>query len=99
MPELHRATLETPESVVLEMSEHMAMLADKGDWEEIERLAIRLRSVFTNVPESRRRGLVDTLQQRLTAVTREVKKARKDVSLELGQLRRGQKATKAYELR
>ena len=99
MPELQRTAVETPESVVLEMSEHMTMLAEAGDWEELERLAIRLRSVFTNVPESKRRGLVDTLQQRLTAVTREAKKARKDVSLELGQLRRGQMATKAYELR
>ena len=99
MPELQRAAVETPESIVLEMSEHMTMLAEAGDWEELERLAIRLRSVFTNVPESKRRGLVDTLQQRLTAVTREAKKARKDVSLELGQLRRGQMATKAYELR
>ena len=99
MPELQRAAVETPESVVLEMSEHMTMLAEAGDWEELERIAIRLRSVFTNVPESKRRGLVETLQQRLTAVTRQATKARKDVSLELGQLRRGQMATKAYELR
>ncbi|HNP34434.1 MAG TPA: hypothetical protein PKK10_01165 [Woeseiaceae bacterium] len=99
MHKLQHAATEAPENVVLEMSEHMTTLAQAGDWEEIERLAIRLRSVFTNVPEGHRRGLVDALQHRLATVTQEARKAHKDVSRELGQLRRGQVAAKAYELR
>lgn len=90
---------EAPETVVLEMSEHMTVLASAGDWDEIERLAIRLRGAFTDVPERRRRELMNTLQFRLASITDEVRKARKEVTRELGQLRRGRQAARAYDLR
>jgi len=96
----HRsATKEAPESVVLEMSEHMTALASAGDWDEIERLAIRLRGAFSNVPERRRRELMDTVQFRLASITDEARKARREVSRELSQLRRGRQAARAYEMR
>lgn len=99
MNDARPAANESPESVVLEMSEHMNTLATAGDWDEIERLAIRLRRAFADVPERRRRELMATLQFRLTSITDEVKKARKEVSRELVQLRRGRLAARAYDLR
>lgn len=93
------ALKEKPEAVVVEMSEHMQMLADEGDWTEVENIAIRLRSAVMNVPESQRRQVMQTVQRATAEVASKAADAHKDVSGKLRALRRGQKATKAYELR
>lgn len=99
---MHRTTCgpgEAPEAAVREMSEHMSTLAAAGEWDEIERLAIRLRGAVTGVPENRRRDLMEELQRKLANVTEAARSARRDVSRELGQLRRGRIAARAYEMR
>lgn len=90
---------ETPEIVVLEMSEHMTALAAAGDWDELERLAVRLRAAVSGIPANRRRELMEKLQERLAILTEIARNARKDVSRELSHLRRGKVATRAYEMR
>ena len=90
---------QTPESVVLEMAEHLQTLAANGDWEEVEHLAIRLRSAVMNVPERQRRNAILAVQRATEQVAAEAASAQRDVTGRLRALRRGQKATKAYELR
>ena len=90
---------ETPESIVLEMAEHMQTLAANGDWEEVENLAVRLRAAVMNVPEGQRRNALLAVQRATEQVSAEAATAQRDVTGRLRALRRGQKATKAYELR
>lgn len=88
---------ETPESVVLEMSEHMQALAAEGEWADVENLAARLRGAVLNVPESVRRPLLAVVMRATEKVALEAESARSDVASKLSALRRGQIATKAYE--
>jgi len=93
------ATDASPDTVVLEMSEHLGALAAAGEWDELEQLVVRLQRAIIEVPEHRRRDLARLLKERLAAVTDEAKRARGDVSRELTHLRRGRKATQAYGVR
>lgn len=90
---------ETPESIVREMSEHLVTLAEAGDWEEVERITARLRGAVMNVPEERRRSVVIALQRSLQKVAETAAASRQGVRGRLSELRRGQAATKAYDLR
>lgn len=90
---------ETPESTVLEMAEQIQALADSGEWSEVEHLAVRLRSAIMSVPEARRRDVILAVQRATELVAAEADSAQRDVTGKLKALRRGQKATKAYELR
>ena len=83
----------------LEIVERMRTLADAGDWDEIESLAVRLRSAVLQVPEAQRRDVLIAVQRATTEVTDKAEGARSDVTDRLSALRLGQKATKAYELR
>ncbi len=87
----------TAEATVLQMSEQMEALAAAGDWDEIENLAIRLRIEIMNVPESDRRSVLLLLQQSTEKLVSQAKHARRNVSDKMSELRRGQKAKKAYE--
>ncbi len=91
--------IETPETIVLEMSEHMQVLAANADWAEAERIAVRLRSAIMNVSETKRRSLLAVAQRSTDKVSAEAEKARQDVSGRISAIRRGQAATKAYRLR
>lgn len=93
------ATDATPDTVVLEMSEHLGALAAAGEWDELEQLVVRLQRAILDVPEHRRRDLARMLKERLAGITDEARRARGEVSRELTHLRRGQKATQAYGLR
>lgn len=90
---------ETPESIVLEMSEHMEALAIAGEWDDIEDIAVRLRSAIMNVPEADRRPILIAVQRSTQKVAAEAQKARQTVTGKISELRRGQAAKKAYELR
>lgn len=90
---------ETPESVVLQLSEHMEALASAGDWDEVEDIAVRLRSAVLNVPEADRRPIVLAVKRSTEKVSAEAQKARQTVTGKISELRRGQAAKKAYELR
>ena len=93
------AMTETPETIVLEMSEHMQALAAAGDWAEVENIAVRLRSAVMNVPETKRRSVLAVVQRSTDKVAAEAENARQDVTGRISAIRRGQAATKAYALR
>jgi hypothetical protein len=89
---------ETPESVVREMSEHMEALADAGDWVEVESLVVRLRSALLNVPEAQRHILLQLVRRSTDKIAMQAKSAKNDVTGQISSIRRGRKATEAYEL-
>ena len=93
------AISETPESVVLEMSKRMETLAAAGDWDDVEDIAVRLRSALLEVPEANRRTLLLAVQRSTEKVAEGAKIARQTVSGKIKELRLGQVAKKAYELR
>ena len=94
----HAALKETAATVALEMAEHMEMLAEAGEWDQIEDIAVRLRGVVMNVPESERRPVLQKVRQSTELVEARAMEARHEVTSKIYELRRGQAAKKAYEL-
>jgi len=94
-----KAMRESPQAVALEMSEHMETLAADGDWAEVENLAIRLRGAVMKVPEADRRTILLAVQQSAERVAAHAKEVREDVTGRITAIRRGQAATKAYDMR
>lgn len=90
---------ETPESIVLQMAEQMEALAAAGDWQQIEDIAVRLRVAVMDVPDSERRAVLLAVQRSTEKIAVGAQQARRTVSGKLAELRRGQVAKKAYELR
>ncbi|MDX1515710.1 MAG: hypothetical protein R3288_02665 [Woeseiaceae bacterium] len=88
---------ESAQTVVREMSEHMRELAGRGDWSEVEDIAVRLRAAVMNVPESERRELLVEVQRVTEQVAATARDAHRDVTARLAKLRRGQVATEAYK--
>jgi len=93
------AVAQSAASIALEMSEHIETLAAAGDWDEVEDIVVRLRSAVMNVPESERYAVIHAVQSSLEKVADRAKSARQDVTVKVTELRRGQAAKKAYELR
>jgi len=93
------AISESPESVVLAMSKRMETLAAAGDWDDVEDIAMRLRSALLEVPEASRRPLLLVVQRSTEKVAEGAETARQTVSGKIKELRLGQVAKKAYELR
>ena len=95
-----QATLDdSPVAVVLQMLEQMESLAGAGEWERIEEIVRRLHAALMNVPEAERRPLLLAAQRSTENVAAGAKQARQTVSDKISELRRGQVAKKAYELR
>lgn len=86
-------------SIALEMSERIEALADAGEWDQIEDVLIRLRAAINAVPSAERRAVILAAQRSTEKVADGAKQARQAVSGKLTELRRGQVAKKAYELR
>lgn len=95
----HAVIADTPESIVLEMSKRMETLAAAGDWDDVEDIATRLRSAVLEVPEADRRSVLLAVLRSTDKVADEAKTARQTVSAKIKELRLGQVAKKAYELR
>jgi len=89
----------TPESIVSELSEQMEALAAAGDWEQVEEIAVRLRGAVLEVPEVDRRPVLLALQRSTEKVVAGARTARQTVTGKISELRLGQVAKKAYELR
>ena len=77
----------------------MEELAAAGDWDEVEDLAVRLRSALLEVPEAERRSVLLAVQRSTEKVTAGARSARETVTGKISELRLGQVAKKAYELR
>ena len=86
-------------SMVIEMSQRMEALAEAGEWDQVEDVVIRLRAAVSAVPEAERRAVILAAQRSTEKVAGAAKTARRRVSGKLTELRRGQVAKKAYELR
>lgn len=96
----NRATIhDSSASAAFELSERIETLAAAGDWDQIENLTVRLQAAVTKVPEAERRAVLLAVQRSIEKVAAAAKLARQGVSGKLTELRRGQVAKKAYELR
>lgn len=89
----------TAEETVLAMCARMEELAIAGDWDDVEDIAARLRTAVMLVPEVERRAVLLRVKRSTEKVEAGAKKARENVTDKLSELRRGQAAKKAYELR
>jgi hypothetical protein len=95
-----QAVLEAqPVSIVLQLSEEMEALAAAGEWERIEDIAVRLRAAVMNVPEAERQPVLLAVQRSTENVAAGARQARQTVTGKISELRLGQVAKKAYELR
>ena len=93
------ALAETATTVALEMSEHIETLAAAGEWDDVEDIVARLRSTIMRIPEAERRAVILRVQASLERVAVEAGNARQDLTGKLTELRRGEAAKRAYELR
>lgn len=89
----------TAEATVIAMCARMEELAIAGDWDGVEDIAVRLRAAVMHVPEADRRTVLLVVKRSTDKVEAGAKKARENVTHKLSELRRGQAAKKAYELR
>ena len=92
-------TAESAATIALQLAEQMRALAGGGEWDDIEPNPEQLKRAVMLVPLSERRPVLQALKRSTDSVAAEVKKARKDVTGKISELRRGQAAKKAYELR
>ena len=96
----HPASLaDTAEAKALALCERMEELAIAGEWNDVEDIAVRLRTTVMHVPEADRRSVLLAVKRSTEKVAAGAKKARQAVTDKLSDLRRGQAAKKAYELR
>ena len=92
-----RAKMESsPGAMALELAESMELLASKGEWNRVEQIAVRLRTVVLDVPGHERREVVQYVNRCLERVQTQVLGSRNDVTDKLSEIRRGRDATKAY---
>lgn len=90
---------ESPISIALHIAEQMQTLAVAGEWQRIEEITPQLQRAILNVPESERRPVLLEVQRSLLHVADAATHARQVVTEKISDLRRGQVAKKAYELR
>lgn len=93
------AVAESASTIALEMAGHIETLAAAGEWEDVEEIVVRIKHTVAKVPESERRAVIVAVQQSLEKVATAARSARQDVTIKVTELRRGQAAKKAYELR
>lgn len=90
---------DTAVTSAMEVVSQMEALAATGEWEQIADVAERLRAAVLDVPETERRSVLIAAQQCTDKVLAEAQHAHESVSGKISELRRGQVAKKAYELR
>ena len=87
---------EGAEGRVSEILASMESYASSGDWERVEVLAIRLRSVVMQVPLDKRRDVMLATRRSLTQVQSMAQFAHHDTAEKLTAIRRGKHVTRAY---
>ncbi len=78
--------------IVLEME----ALAERGDWQQVEDIAVRLKSAVLAVPVARRRDTVLAVRRSVANIKALAERERASVADKLSQIHRGRRATKAY---
>ncbi|MGI9237621.1 MAG: hypothetical protein ACR2QZ_09505 [Woeseiaceae bacterium] len=86
-------------TLVLDVAKEMEAHADAGDWDRIEVLTERLRALVMDVPDSERRAVLVAVQRSINNIAAGATDAKQTVSGKIAELKRGQVAKKAYELR
>lgn len=86
-------------TAAMDIVSQMEALAAAGEWEQVADVSERLRVAVLNIPEAERRSVLVAAQQCTDKVLAEAKQAHESVSGKISELRRGQVAKKAYELR
>lgn len=93
----NQANIESsPADIAMDLMARMESLAESGDWNRVERLAVRLRNTVLEVPESERQACVVSISHCLERLQVKVLVARGEVTEKLSDIRRGQLATRAY---
>jgi len=90
---------ETPVHIALALIEQMESLAEAGEWEHVEDVVLRLRGAVMEIPESERGPVIVAAQHGIEKVAAEAHKARRTITGDMHEIRKGQAAKKAYELR
>ena len=90
------AMQQRPGEVASEMSASMEAHASSGDWERVEEIAVKLRSVIMQVPERERRAAILAARRSVEKVQALAQQDRADVTGKLAAIRRGKDATAAY---
>lgn len=90
---------DNPADVVFEILERLQRLSSNGDWDDVESLAKKLERVILDVPEAERRQVLVRVIEATDRLTAAARRAQRDVGGRLQALRRGQAATRAYEMR
>lgn len=93
----NQATIESrPADLAIETVARMEALATSGDWSGVEQLAVRLRHIVIEVPESERQAVIVSIGHCLDRLQTKVLESRGEVSEKLTDIRRGRAANKAY---
>jgi len=87
---------ESPRETALDMAAEMLALAERGDWQKLESVAVMLRGAILEVPEAERAEVVLAARQTAESVREHAEQARGDVVSRLKAIRRGQSAARAY---
>ena len=86
----------SPADVAMDMMARMESLAESGDWNRVEQLAVRLRNIVLEIPESDREASIVSISHCLERLQVKVLVSRGEVTEKLSDIRRGRVATRAY---
>ena len=96
MPASQPLIQQSPRDTALDMAAEMLKLAERGDWEQLETVAVMLRSAIVKVPEGERMETAIAVQATTERVRELAEHSRSDVMSRLKAIRRGQSAARAY---
>lgn len=85
-----------PSAIALDMVSRMDALAAKGEWDQVETLATRIKHTLMDIPEAERRSVMIGVTQTIERIKTIVLSSRHDVTDKLTEIRRGRMATEAY---
>lgn len=86
----------SPADVAMDMMARMESLAESGDWNRVEQLAVRLRNIVLEIPESDREASIVSISHCLERLQVKVLVSRGEVTEKLSDIHRGRVATRAY---
>ncbi len=89
-------TTMSPTDMAMDMVSRMESLSANGEWNRVERLALRLKSAILEIPESEREAVVIAVSRRFERVQTVALVSRSELTDKLSEIRRGRVATRAY---
>ena len=93
----HQTSVESrPADTVIETVARMEASVASGDWARVEQLAVRLRHIVIEVPESERQAVIVSVGRCLDRLQTKVLQSRGEVGDKLSDIRRGRVANRAY---